>query len=355
MRLQVDALTLGAQGYGEYTRGLVAALVSRGHDVRISSILPQSSLEGFGPWGETCARLVGAHLKPDARLLVMPFFHFAARWVEGDRHVAVTMVEHSTDGPDLVRALNATAAVFVPCRYNEAVFREQGVTAPITRVCPALPPDLPAEANDTAGVPYTFLSVFEWRNRKRSHKDPETLIRAYVEEFGADEPVRLRLKVFRDRAMIIRCLKDLKGELGLARAPEIEIVQGECRREEHWGLFQASDAYVSPHHSEGWGLPLFEAMGMGLPTIGTGFGGNTDFMTADNSLLLGYALDPQYLWANADRSDLRRHMRWLFEHRAQGRALGRRAQADLQGKFTIAHTAEMLEDGLAMVESPQCT
>ena len=347
MRIQVDALTLGAQGYGEYARGLVAALCSSGHDVRLSSVLPQhGSPEGLGPWGETCAGLLGEHLKPDVRLLAMPFFHFSARRVEGDRHVAVTMVERGVHEPVLIELLNGMAGVFVPCRHNEDLFREQGVRVPIVRVCPPLAPDLPEPSNGDTGEPYTFLSVFEWRNRKCSHKDPETLVRAYVEEFLEDEPVRLRLKVFHDRAMLVGYLKDLKGELGLARAPEIEIVQGECSRAEHWKLFTTSDAYVSPHHSEGWGLPLFEAMGIGLPTIGTRFGGNLDFMNDENSFLLSYTMDAENLWANADRAELRRHMRWLFEHRRDGRAIGRRARAELQKRFTLARTAEALEDGL---------
>lgn len=262
------------------------------------------------------------------------------------------MVERGDYDPELIRSLNEMAAVFVPCSYNETLFRAQGVTAPITRVCPPLATDLPA-ATRGGEATYCFLSVFEWRNRKCSHKDPETLIRAYVEEFSEDEPVRLRLKVFNDRAMLIDCLKNLKSELGIARTPEIEIVQGECLRKDHWALFQSSDAYVSPHHAEGWGLPLFEAMGMGLPTIGTRFGGNLDFMHTENSLLLGYTMDAEHLWANADRAELRRHMRWLFEHRPQGREIGRRARAELQSEFTVARTAEMLEKGLesAMVGS----
>jgi glycosyltransferase involved in cell wall biosynthesis len=345
MRLQVDALTLGPHGYGEYTRGLVAALVGLGHDVRLSTILTYSALDSFGPWGKTCAELLGTHSRPDVRMLIMPPFHFNARRVEGDRHVAVTMVERGTREPGIVNMLNTMDAVFVPCAYNETLFHKHGVTAPITRVCPPLAPDLPTTTESDESL-YYFLSVFEWRNQHTSHKDPGTLIRAYVEEFGSDEPVCLRLKVHNDRARIIACLNAIKAELGVARAPEIEIVQGACNREEHWRLFQTSDAYVSPHHAEGWGLPLFEAMGMGLPTIGTGFSGNLDFMHAENSLLLGYTMDAAKLWANADRSDLRRRMRWLFENRPQGRALGRRAREELRAQFTIARTAEMLEEGL---------
>jgi glycosyltransferase involved in cell wall biosynthesis len=37
---------------------------------------------------------------------------------------------------------------------------------------------------------------------------------------------------------------------------------------------------------EGWGIPYMEAMSMGLPTIGTNFGGQLDFMNDKNSYLI---------------------------------------------------------------------
>lgn len=37
---------------------------------------------------------------------------------------------------------------------------------------------------------------------------------------------------------------------------------------------------------EGWGLPYMEAMSMGLPAIGTNWGGNLEFMNSNNSYLV---------------------------------------------------------------------
>mmetsp|Transcript_27245 Transcript_27245/g.70013 ORF Transcript_27245/g.70013 Transcript_27245/m.70013 type:complete len:175 (+) Transcript_27245:1022-1546(+) len=51
-------------------------------------------------------------------------------------------------------------------------------------------------------------------------------------------------------------------------------------------LYKAAQAFVLPSHGEGWGLPLMEAMAMELPTIGTKFGGNVDFMDPSCSFLL---------------------------------------------------------------------
>ena len=40
---------------------------------------------------------------------------------------------------------------------------------------------------------------------------------------------------------------------------------------------------MSTFLGEGWGLPIIEAMAMGLPTIATNWSGQVDFMRADNA------------------------------------------------------------------------
>ena len=50
------------------------------------------------------------------------------------------------------------------------------------------------------------------------------------------------------------------------------------------------DAYVSLHRSEGIGLTIAEAMGLGKPVIATGWSGNTDFMDVSNAFPVGYRL-----------------------------------------------------------------
>lgn len=67
-------------------------------------------------------------------------------------------------------------------------------------------------------------------------------------------------------------------------------------------LYKACDCFVLPSRGEGWSLPMCEAMSMELPTIGTRWSGNLEFMTDDNSYLLnidGFAEEPRCNWVTS--------------------------------------------------------
>ncbi len=55
-------------------------------------------------------------------------------------------------------------------------------------------------------------------------------------------------------------------------------------------LIRACDCFVSLHRAEGFGRGLGEAMAEGRLAMGTGWSGNVDFMTPDNSLLVPYRM-----------------------------------------------------------------
>lgn len=71
-------------------------------------------------------------------------------------------------------------------------------------------------------------------------------------------------------------------------------------RHEVLGLIFASDAYVSLHRAEGFGLGMAEAMSFGRVVIGTNFSGNTDFLTEATGFPIPYTLRPvashEYPW-----------------------------------------------------------
>jgi glycosyltransferase involved in cell wall biosynthesis len=121
-------------------------------------------------------------------------------------------------------------------------------------------------------------------------------------------------------------------------------------------LYATADAYVSPHHSEGWGLTISDAMLFQKPTIATGYSGNREFMNTDNSFLLDFTVDyiePEdcfYLfdssmkWAYPSLKDLQQKMLLLYQKRGAPEILQkiRNASNDIQ-KFNRNSVSAILE------------
>lgn len=92
-------------------------------------------------------------------------------------------------------------------------------------------------------------------------------------------------------------------------------------------LYATADIFVSPHHSEGWGLTLSDAMLFERPVIATGYSGNLEFMNADNSWLLSctvdsikpedcfYLFDSSMKWGYPFAEDLEEKLLFFYNNR----------------------------------------
>jgi glycosyltransferase involved in cell wall biosynthesis len=108
-----------------------------------------------------------------------------------------------------------------------------------------------------------------------------------------------------------RCSNEIRQQIlsYLDRLP-ITLIDKYLKRQQLTSLMAACDCYLSMHRSEGFGLPLAEAMFLGVPVVATGWSSNMDFMTLNNSYPIKYdlvELDQDYgpyskgsVWANPD-------------------------------------------------------
>ena len=176
-------------------------------------------------------------------------------------------------------------------------------------------------------------------------KNPLAAIDAFQLAFPTEQDVVLAIKTkpypdipaFQDHARMLR--ERISGD------PRIRILERALTYEEVLGLYASCDVMVSTHRSEGLGLHLMEAMSLGRPVVGTGWSGNMDFMTPENSVATRYRLvpvqarHPGYLaevgrdgqvWAEPELRDVAEALRAL--HREPGRRLelGRNAARDME-------------------------
>lgn len=274
----------------------------------------------------------------------------------GRRRVGYTMLEVDGFPREWVRQANGMDEVWVPSRFNRDGFVASGVRRPVHVVPLGVNPDYFHPG--IAGYPhpqgdFVFLSVFEWGERK----EPWLLLRAFVDTFRPDEPVRLVCKVLNRDSKV-----SLKREIRrLALGPTGERISWLFNHEfPHYqlgSLYRSADCFVSASRGEGWNMPLMEAMACGLPAIATDWGAHTEFLHAG----IGYPLRvrgtvpaeakcPYYRglsWADPDPEHLRHLLRHVFEQRDEAREKGDAAAREMAAGWTWDHTAERIEARLA--------
>lgn len=138
---------------------------------------------------------------------------------------------------------------------------------------------------------FNFLNVSIPHYRK--HLD--VMIEAYYSAFEGNDDVRLILKTsmkFPNKVnafelYVPKMINDIQRKLKLNKYPSLVVVNENY--ENLGSLYKAADCLVSTTGSEGFGLPMLEAMSCGTLVAATNVTGQKDFLTSDNSILIpGY-------------------------------------------------------------------
>lgn len=201
---------------------------------------------------------------------------------------------------------------------------------------PAIPPD------DPGNSPFTVLSMFDARS-SLARKNPQGAVAAFTRALGGRRDARLLLKASNlDPAMgWWREIADLAAVAG-----NVSIVTETLDDAAIAGLIARADVVLSLHRSEGFGLPLAEAMCCGRAVMATGWSGNMSFMSATNSLPVPYRLveveDPQGIyrgggqyWAEPDLDAAATLLGELYRDRGRCRALGAAGRRDALAQFSV--------------------
>lgn len=300
------------------------------------------------------------HDSPLVHVQFLPGHHFTAP--KAPISIGRTMFETDRIPEDWVYKCNQLSEIWTPSHFNRETFIASGVVAQKIRVIPS-PLDFdfyrPQEGREAFRQThrdlrsFVFLSIFDWNFRKGW----DILVQAFAEEFHPKEDVSLLLKVSRlfktDPVVeILRCLQRLGRHV--SDVANIQVISGFLSETEVRELYIGSDAFVLPTRGEGWGRPFMEAMAMGLPTIGTRWGGNTEFMDDQNSFLIDIdgleAVDEEmeyvfyrgHRWARPSVSATRRQMRHVYENYRDAKSRTESARQDLVRKYSSSRIAEQM-------------
>lgn len=286
-------------------------------------------------------------------------------------NIGRTMFETDRLPHDWVTRCNQMDEVWVPSKFNLETFAQSGVERDKLHVIPGAVDPAQFDTAHHAPLPLAnraacnFLSVFEWSLRKGW----DVLLAAYLREFSAADDVCLYLRTYlmnqpdADSARVVQQLiREFTSTLNLGDKPlpRIEVISQQIPSADLPGLYRAVDCLVAPSRGEGWGRPHHEAMLMELPVIATNWSGNTEFMTAENSLPLKFELvDVEagqdlrhyhgHRWAEPSETHLRDLMRWVQRHPAEAREVGRRARVSVSERFSPVAVAQKILQRLAAV------
>ena len=217
---------------------------------------------------------------------------------------------------------------------------------PVYTVPPPLsvPRCSPAVTRQSLDLPsgFMFLYVFDFFSILE-RKNPIGLISAFQRAFRPNEGPVLVLKTINGDSR----LNDLERvRAAVQDRPDILMIDKYYSSAEKNSIVDLCDCYVSLHRSEGLGLTMAEAMGLGKPVIATGYSGNLDFMTTDNSYLVDYktGVVPEGClpypkgspWAEPNLEQAAEYMRRVFEEPDEAAAKARTARQDILTKHNAA-------------------
>jgi len=182
-------------------------------------------------------------------------------------------------------------------------------------------------------------------------KNPIGAVRAFKKAFsGKDANVGLVIKLNNPDHLTSPSWQSICDEI--SDCENVCLLRRVLTGDEVTSLISQSDCYVSLHRSEGFGLVPAEAMSLSKPAILTNWSGNTDYMTEDNSIGIGYELvkvgkdygnyaHDQY-WAEPDIEEAAYWMKRIYQEPELARSIGLRGKETICSEYSPAAIGKLI-------------
>lgn len=258
----------------------------------------------------------------------------------------MTMFESDKIPEDWPEYLKAAEEVIVPSKWCADVFAKAGIKTTVVplgyndKAFKFIDRPVPVDISDPQDTkPFTFIHYDSFNIRKGFSE----VFKAFTEEFQTNEPVKLILKTTARRPLI---------PILPSQYPNIEVICEHLTEAELSSLLERSNCMVYPSRGEGFGITPLEAMATGLPAILPNKHGISEYFNAQYMLEVKADERCPGLYGSfkgqdvgemvvCDNDDLKRQMRYAYNHQKEMKELGRAASEYVKA-YTYRATAEKL-------------
>lgn len=263
--------------------------------------------------------------------------------------IAYNVWESTKQPENFFRRLLDFDQLWVPSKWQAMCSVEQGFPANRVKVVPeGVDGNIFYPVNKQRDDAFYFMFFGRWEHRKSVTE----MVKAFKEEFKETPDVRLVLSA--DNPFPSDGMSNTYERLmryGLVDDKIIVLHFPPFQNYVKW--LQTGHCLISCARSEGWNLPLIEAIACGIPTICSNFSGQLEFAEGISHLVkingydepkrvFGYK-DGEVpgMWAEPDFDHLKKQMRFIYENYAECRKKAIIGSVETRKKFSWENAAKL--------------
>lgn len=220
--------------------------------------------------------------------------------------IAYTVWEKDKYPENFFKRLCEYDELWVPTNWQKQNSIKQGYPAEKIEVVPeGVDVNLFHPENKQSFEKFTFMIFGKWEYRKST----EEMIRAFLEEFK-DEDVQLILSADNDFSEDGLSTWSRLKKYNL-KSDKIKIIHS-ISKQEYADYLKKGNVFLSCSRSEGWNLPLIEAMACGTPSLYSNWGAQLEY--ADGLGVPVKAEESEDGYCEPDFEDFKNKMREVYEN-----------------------------------------
>jgi len=359
-------------GFGVATQGLIRVIQQAGYPVKfmhINAFAPQHRI-GFSKenlyWLDSISVEEFKYDLSDKILIDVGslIYAYTSSKIPAKKRILYCTYETIKINRDYVEMMNNRYdEIWTASNFNKMSFMSSGVKKPIKIIPHYIDESLyssPKPLKIKNKRNFNFIYNCDLTYRKGLHY----LIPAFIECFDYDEDVSMTLKISmsisNSKEIIIDSLNRLLflKELHNKKHPPILLLTDNLESKLIPSVYASGDCYSAPFMSEGFGLPIAEAMFCGLPIVATRAAAPIDFLSDKDTLFIELddknptipindewqlKIDPRYQGQqiyNPSYTNLKDNMRYAFDNQVVMKEMGKKAKENISKLLNIQTLSE---------------